>query len=58
MKTLKIINNRLSWLSAGIYLGIFIMAWIMEDDKKTEEKSDPYNFNNYKHNHFKETTNA
>lgn len=57
MKTIKLINNRLSWLSAGIALGIWLVAWA-ETDKENKAKSDPYNFSNYKHNHYKENTNA
>lgn len=58
MKALSIIINRLRWVSLGVYLTLIFIAWLESDDKKTEEKSDPYNFNNYKHNHFKETSNA
>ena len=35
---MKVIINRLRWLSAGIYLGIAFIAWIENDkDKSTEE---------------------
>lgn len=54
---MKVIINRMRWLSAGIALGIWLVAWA-ETDKENKAKSDPYNFSNYKHNHYKETTNA
>ena len=36
---MKVIINRLRWLSAGIYLGIAFIAWLESDSKKksTEE---------------------
>jgi len=37
VKTLKIINNRLNWLSAGFALAFFFIAWL-EDDKKETTK--------------------
>jgi putative Ca2+/H+ antiporter (TMEM165/GDT1 family) len=38
MKTLKIINNRLNWLSAGFFLAMAFIAWLEDDkDKSTEE---------------------
>ncbi len=37
MKTLKIINNRLNWLSAGFFLAMALIAWL-EDDKKETTK--------------------
>jgi hypothetical protein len=61
MKTLKIINNRLNWLSAGFAIAFIFIAWL-EDDKK-KEKVKPYEpsdkfmdiYNHYKE---KENTNA
>jgi hypothetical protein len=68
---MKIIINRLRWLTAGIYLGLALFAWLEQDSKKSKttwnlipsspgseayEPSDE--FSNYKHNHNKETTNA
>ena len=52
-KQMKIIINRLRWLSLGVTLGAFIMCYLetFNDDKKidlTEKWSD------YKHNHNKE----
>ena len=70
VKTMKVIINRLRWLSAGIYLGIAFIAWLESDDDKKKsttwdripsspgtEAYEP-NFSNYKHNHTKENTNA
>lgn len=38
MKTLKIINNRLNWLSAGFFLAMAFIAWLEDDkDKSTKE---------------------
>jgi hypothetical protein len=67
---MKVIINRLRWLSAGVYLGMALFAWLAQDDDKKKninwdlipsspgtEAYEP-NFNNYKHNHNKETTNA
>jgi hypothetical protein len=71
MKTLKIINNRLNWLSAGFLLAMAFIAWL-EDDKKKDAKwnripsspgteayepSDEF-MNIYNHYNNKETTNA
>jgi hypothetical protein len=39
MKTLKIINNRLRWLSLGVYLGAFIMCLIETYDKNDKKKN-------------------
>lgn len=36
MKTLKVINNRLNWLSAGFALAFIFIAWL-EDKKETKE---------------------
>jgi hypothetical protein len=72
MKTIKIINNRLRWLSLGVYLGAFIMCLIETYDKNNKKKNinwdlipsspgtEAYepNFNNYKHNHQKAENNA
>jgi hypothetical protein len=53
------IINRMRWLSAGVYLGIAFVIWIKgEELNETKKKSDPYNFNNYKHNYQKAETNA
>lgn len=61
MKTLKIINNRLNWLSAGFLLAMAFIAWL-EDDKKKEEVK-PYEPSDkfmdiYNHYNNKDTTNA
>jgi hypothetical protein len=37
MKTLKIINNRLNWLSAGFAIAFIFLAWL-EDDKEETTK--------------------
>jgi hypothetical protein len=38
MKTLKLINNRLNWLSAGFFLAMVFIAWLENDkDESTEE---------------------
>lgn len=37
MKTLKVINNRLNWLSAGFALAFIFLAWL-EDDKEETTK--------------------
>ena len=48
---MKIFINRLRWLSAGIYLGMALFAWLAQDnDKKidlTKKWSGPYNFNKH-----------
>jgi hypothetical protein len=36
MKTLKVINNRLNWLSAGFALAFIFLAWL-EDEKEEKE---------------------
>lgn len=60
MKALKIINNRLNWLSAGFALAFIFIAWL-EDDKekeiKSHEPSDEF-MNIYNHYNNKEKTNA
>jgi hypothetical protein len=33
---MKIINNRLNWLSAGFFLAFIFLAWL-EDDKEQKE---------------------
>jgi len=38
MKTLKIINNRLNWLSAGFFLGMAFIAWLEDDKNKSTEE--------------------
>ena len=38
MNTLKIINNRLRWLSLGFYAAIIFIAWLEGDDQKKETK--------------------
>jgi hypothetical protein len=59
MKTLSIINNRLRWLTAGIYLGIAFIAWLESTSKNDNKKIDlTKNWSDYKHNHNKETTHA
>ena len=57
MKTIKLINNRLSWISVGMTLALMFFAYIEADENK-KKKTDPYNFNNYKHNYSKENINA
>jgi hypothetical protein len=37
MKTIKLINNRLNWLSAGFALAFIFLAWLEDDKKPTEE---------------------
>ncbi len=35
---MKIINNRLNWLSAGFFLAFIFLAWLEDDkDKPTKE---------------------
>jgi hypothetical protein len=66
------IINRLRWLSAGVYLGLALFAWLEQDSKKNKltpaetKLRDTYNngqvaMNNL-YNHYKtkqkETTNA
>jgi hypothetical protein len=59
MKTLSIINNRLRWLSAGIYLGLAVFAWLESTSKNDDKKIDlTKNWSDYKHNHNKEKVNA
>lgn len=36
MKTLKLINNRLNWLSVGFILAIALIAWIEDDEDKNK----------------------
>jgi len=31
---MKVIINRLRWLSAGVYLGLALFAWLEQDSKK------------------------
>ena len=38
MKTLKIINNRLNWLSAGFFLAMAFIAWLEDDKSKSTEE--------------------
>lgn len=57
---MKVIINRMRWLSAGLYLGMFIVylmeSYSEDDDKKIDLTQ---NWSNYKHNHTnKETVNA
>ena len=33
---MKIIINRLRWLSAGVYLGLALFAWLEKDSKKNK----------------------
>jgi hypothetical protein len=61
MKALKVINNRLNWLSAGFFLAMALIAWLEDDKKKEEvkphEPSDEF-MNIYNHYNNKEKTNA
>lgn len=58
---MKVIFNRMRWLSLGIYLGAFIVLWFQDDEQKTNKKlnepSDEF-MNIYNHYNTKETTNA
>jgi hypothetical protein len=60
MKVIKLINNRLNWLSAGFALAFIFIAWL-EDDKekkiKSHEPSDEF-MDIYNHYNNKEKTNA
>ena len=38
MKTLKIINNRLNWLSAGFAIAFIFLAWLEDDKEKTTKE--------------------
>ena len=64
---MRIFINRLRWLSAGIYLGMALFAWLAQDDNKKIKKmvdkwpqpfdsgiDRPPSFTEYKHNHNKE----
>jgi len=60
---MKVIINRLRWLSAGIYLGIAFIAWLESDDDKKKKEIKPYEpsdefINIYNHYNNKENTNA
>ena len=56
---MKVIINRLRWLSAGITLAFMLISWLEDDSEENQKDADPYNFSDYKHNHTnKETTNA
>ena len=56
---MKVIINRLRWLSAGIYLGIAFIAWLESTSKNDDKKIDlTKNWSDYKHNHNKEKVNA
>jgi hypothetical protein len=33
---MKVIINRLRWLSAGVYLGLALFAWLKQDNKKNK----------------------
>lgn len=54
------IINRMRWLSAGVYLGMFIVYLIETYSKDDDKKIDlTQNWSDYKHNHTnKETVNA
>jgi hypothetical protein len=71
---MKVVINRLRWLSAGVYLGLALFAWLEQDSKKksttwdlipsspgTEAYEPSQKFNDI-YNHYKtkqkETTNA
>jgi hypothetical protein len=59
---MKVIINRLRWLSAGVYLTLMFIGWV-NSNPKDEKKSNPYTpsdkFNNiYNHYKEKETANA
>jgi hypothetical protein len=55
---MKVIINRMRWLSAGIALTFMLISWLEDDSEDDNKKVDPYNFNDYKHNHQKAETNA
>ena len=56
---MKVIINRFRWLYAGTLIGFSIAAWALgKESENKKETTNPYNFNTYKHNHNKETTNA
>lgn len=38
MKTLKLINNRLNWLSAGFFLAMVFIAWLENDKNESTEE--------------------
>jgi hypothetical protein len=38
MKTLKLINNRLNWLSAGFFLAMAFIAWLENDKNESTEE--------------------
>lgn len=54
---MKTLFKSIKLIQLGFLLGVIFVAWL-EDDKKEKEKSDPYDFNNYKHNHYKDNANA
>lgn len=33
---MKVVINRLRWLSAGVYLGLALFAWLEQDSKKNK----------------------
>jgi hypothetical protein len=41
MKTLKLINNRLNWLSAGFAIAFIFIAWLEDDKKENKTKLTP-----------------
>ena len=56
---MKVIINRLRWLSAGITLAFMLISWLEDDSEENQKDADPYNFSDYKHNHTnKETVNV
>ena len=49
---MKVIINRLRWLSAGVYLGIAFIGWLQSTSKDDDKKIDlTQNWSDYKHNH-------
>lgn len=38
MNKIKIINNRLNWLSAGFFLAFIFLAWLEDDKDKTTKE--------------------
>jgi hypothetical protein len=56
---MKVIINRLRWLSAGVYLGLAFVGWLQSTSKNDDKTIDlTQNWSDYKHNHQKAETNA
>lgn len=58
---MKTFINRMNWLSAGIYIGAFIILWFQDDEEKTKKKLySPSNefMSIYNHYNTKENSNA